>query len=918
MSFYMGEIRKLRQEMFEAYDQAEYKKAIFLGKRILQIYLDHDDCDTMEYATDMHNLGVIFDQMMMYEKAMDYYKKAAILKKDCAGESLSFADTLNNLAIVYSSMGQYEKALKYHQQVLQIRDMKLGRNHVDYIHTLFHLGNTYEDLKQYEKAMEMQTKALEKAGNTKDFPIGDLADLYVSMASAAHGMGNYKKSISSYEKALSLIEKEQGEESFYYMIQLISLAEICEKSGWMDLAVEYCEKVVRIRRKLMSESHLDFINSLNALAALCCKAGDFKKALDCHGETLRLVEKVLGKEHIFYAETLNNMSVDYCGLGEYEQALALNKEAMDRKAAVAGKESSQCATSLMSLGNLYAKMGRERDALAAYRQALQIRNQLEKRELSCADTMEAMAQIFSKQGAGETAISYMQEAQKIRCEAAGCRSMEYIQGLYHMADMKQAAKEWDGALLLCKEAVSIQKEQYGENHPLYAQALTRLGLEYAAQKQYESSLDVLQEAAKIEKEMMDEDNPFYLDTLEKMAEICEKKGDYGQAVLYYLERNDVNFEETAEEQKKAAETLMAIANCYLASGQMKRAEGYFKEAEEKMSRLGADGAGVYEQRRNRYLSGLKGEEEENSTAKGEKSAERKKYKETIALFESAVEQAGEDWEEDTVRYAITLGDLYHQLGRRDLAKQWYEKAEKKAEGALYGISCVKVGEMLLKEGQSKKVLLKFRNAANYIEEYGDVKTEFYCRIIGLLGDAFYQENEKEKALQMYLPYTNLFRELGLPKDGLYESRMERIANLLAKHDRHKEAAECYSELALHLREKNGETALFAKLLLKTAVSHIAQGNAQEAETLLDRVMLLGGRNGVETVSFGKLCDKVGRLYAANGSFQKAEEALLRAYEMTRKGEKCLTKEGLQTLLHILRTFGEEKRYFTVKNGEKIE
>lgn len=918
MSFYMGEIRKMRQELFSAYDRQDYRQALVLGRRILQLYLDHEDCDTMEYATDMHNLGVVFDELGRYDKAMEYYKKAAILKKDCAGESLSFADTLNNLAIVYSQMGQYEKALKYHRQVLQIRDMKLGRDHVDYIHTLFQLGNAYEDLKQYEKAMEMQEKALEKAGNVKGLTGGDLADIYVSMASAAHGAGNYKKSISSYEKALALLEKEQGEKNFYYMMQLILLAEVCEKAGWMELAVEYCERAVQIRRELMSESHLDFINSLNALAALCCKAGDFRKALKAHQETMRLVKEVLGEDHIFYAETLNNMSVDYAGMKEYEKALELNQEALERKAAIMGPESSQCATSLMSLGGLYEKMGREMDALSAYRKALSIRGSLEKKELSYADTMEAMAELLVKRGAYETAFSYLREAQKIRLEAEGKRSFSYVQGLYVMAEMKRKAGEKEAALMLCQEAVSIQEEQYGKKHPLYAEALERLSREYAFQKQYERSLAALTEAAAIYKEMLDEDNPKYVAALEETAAIYEEMGDYGRAVSCYLERNDVNFEETAEEQKKAAETLLAVAYCYLAMGQNKKAEGYFQEAESKISRLGMEPEGVYAKRRSRYLGTLAGETPKAEIKREQKAAERKKLRETVALFENVIQQNEGQWDEDMTRYALTLGDLYLRLDQRDQAKKWMETAEKQGEGEMYALACVKVGELLLREGQYAKALVKFRNAASYMEEYGDVRTEFYCRTIGYLGDAFYQAGDKEKALQMYLPYTRLFRELGLPKDGLYETRMERAGSLLAKNQRHQEAAECYSELALHLRDRDGESPVFAKLLVKTAMSHMAQGNAKEAETLLDRALLLGGREGVHSLAYGRMCDRIGRLYAANGSHQKAVEALLLAYEMTRTGTGCLTKEGLQTLLQLLRRTGDEKRYEAVKNGEKVQ
>lgn len=37
MAFYIGEIRKMRKEFIEAYKDGDYKKALILGKGILNI-----------------------------------------------------------------------------------------------------------------------------------------------------------------------------------------------------------------------------------------------------------------------------------------------------------------------------------------------------------------------------------------------------------------------------------------------------------------------------------------------------------------------------------------------------------------------------------------------------------------------------------------------------------------------------------------------------------------------------------------------------------------------------------------------------------------------------------------------------------------------------------------------------------------
>ena len=86
MAFYIGEMKKVRNSFFEAYKDGDYKKAIVLGNKLLQIYAENDDCDCIEYAVDMSNLAMVFDRLQLYPQAEKYYKQAAELKKRCGGE----------------------------------------------------------------------------------------------------------------------------------------------------------------------------------------------------------------------------------------------------------------------------------------------------------------------------------------------------------------------------------------------------------------------------------------------------------------------------------------------------------------------------------------------------------------------------------------------------------------------------------------------------------------------------------------------------------------------------------------------------------------------------------------------------------------------------------------------------------------
>lgn len=922
MAHYVGEMRTLRHEMTTAYESGDYKKAVFFGSQLLQMHLDNGKSSTMEYAMDVHNMGVLFDCIGMNEKAMQYYKEAAVLKKDCTGESLSFADTLNNLAITYSNRKDFEKALKFHQKVLQIRDMKLGRNHIDYVYSLYNLGNTYADLDNYEKAMEMHQKALEKARYIADFPQEDLADILLALGNAEDACGNYKKAVSSYEKALELMEKKRVS-SFYQIQQVDALAELCERGGWLSLAIEYAEEAVRLREKTKQMGQMDYLGSLSRLAAFCERGKQYLQALEVYGKILPCIHNLLGEKHFFYAEVLNSMGADYGEIGQYQKGFQYISEALQRKAHSVGKDSLSYAVSLFSLGNLYEKTGREGEALQQYQKILVCHksgSEGGEEKVLCADALQAIANILSQHGAYETAAEYERESLQIYLEEKGEYSEDYLQGLYTMAQQRQKNGEDAAAILLCKEADNILLNHAGEKHPRYAWGLTQYSKILTDEKKYSDAVRILEQAEKVQKEMLGEDNPVYLQTLEDLGKVCMLSGAYEKAISYYLRKNDANFEETKEEQREAAETLLAVANCYLKMQEPSKGEAYFQEAKEKLRRSGMDADILYEERQKEYARLQEGIPAKGAKQEG-KTKQKRQLNEAVKIFKTLLEKEGKSGDmenSETVRNVMSLGDLYLRLGKETDALFWYEKAEEHAEGKQYVSVCRKLGEVLLRKGNAEEALRRLHHAKSYMEEYGDVKTESYCILIGLMGDCFYRMGDKEKALLFYLPHIRLFRELELPKDASYGERIERIAQMLVHTGQHKEAAECYSELALHCKENEGGTKEFIRLLLKTAVSHIAQGNVEEAETLMDQVLLLAAKDGTDTLEYGKLCDKVGRLYAANGNTVKAISALGFAYEETRQGKKCMTKEGLRVLLQALRENGDKKRYFAVKEGKKLE
>lgn len=923
MSFYLAEIKELRKDLVESYKGGDLKRALFLGKQLLEIYKQNGGLGTQGFAEDTHNVGVIFDEIGLYDKAVECYLEAATIKKTRCGESVSFADTLNNLAIAYSKMGQHEAALQTHMRVLDLREKKLGRDHIDYIHTLYNIGNTHEALDQYDDALESLGQALEMSYCCKTLQMMDIADIHASMARCYEYKGNFKKAIFYFEFALDIIEKKQGVKSLHYITNATSLVSVCQKSEFIGLAVEYCEKVVEIRRQMFPQGHLDYVNNLNYLAALCRKDSQFDKALKFHKIALDLIEKHFGQKCFSYSDILDKIAIGFCYKKDFTKALEYSQRALELRSKTLPEGEVEITKSYMTLGEIADKMGDYAQATFYFQNALAVREKnMEDCRGAIADTWNKIAQLFDRQGAYEAAAFMYEVALKIRDSYFSAKNDTDVYFMKSLAQTRGKQGEFTRAVLTCLEMEKVARKLYGKEHPKYATALKHVGVAYQKSGDLFTAGRYLEQALNIQREALDEDNPIYIKTLEIFAEVCFNRGDCVRAIQLYKERNDVNFEETAQDRREAACTLLAIGNCYLKLGDKEKSKAYFTEAEEKIKRCHIIPNEKYNQLKAMFESGKNGSFQASQPGrKRMRDGEQRCLEQTIAFliqFYEKAENTVENEKKKKAFVAFSLGEMHQRLGKKEEAIYWYTLAEKESEPEYYVRACTRLGEAYYAYGQEEKAFQKFLNVKEYIGEYGNPHSADYCKILGHIGDYFYKKGDKERALGFYDSWNQLYKELNLPDCLSYDNRVEKICKILTASDRYKEAVEEYCVLAMSIRDREGETARFAKLLLRMAILYIHLDNTREAETLLDRVLILAGKSGIASENFAKVCDKVGRLYSLAGLEEKAIEALKLAYNQSLQGKKCITKEGLQLLSRLLWKNGDNKAYFSIKNGCEME
>lgn len=919
MGFYFGQARIQRKEFLEAYQRGAYAKAAVVGEQLLMMHEENGEGKTMEYAVDAHNLAMVLDQLTLHDKAIKYYKKAAEVKKICKGETATYADTLNNLAVIYSEQGKYEQAVQEFRKVLEIRDLKLGRCHVDYIHTLYNLGNTYAEMGALDRALELHHKALQRGQMCKDVECLDMADINNAIGFCYDEKGNYKKSMVYYENTLDLIEKVRGVNNYYYMVTVLALAGVCEKSGFLSLAVEYCERAIEIRSTIMTEGNIDFITNRNYLATICYKDGQFERALKYHQEVLTQITEILGEKHLLHAEVLGRIATDYLGKKEYEVALSYARRAYMEKQAMLELNDVQISGSMMVLGAIYVAMGAYEQALGWYSLALEKRMRAQGEESPlCADTYCAIAQGLVQQGLLEAAFSCYWKALAIR-HSLGVGQEDYISWILHaISELRQKQGEHGSAIHFALFAFSVAQARWGQEHPKYAKALIALSKAYASAGDLERALIPLEEALAVQREVLDEDNPKYLETLEELARLSFLRGEYARAIQLYRERNEVNFEETPADQRSAATTFLAIANCYFKMGEDAKAADYFAEGEGRLKRSKLPAHESYERERHLYFQ-LRGYEGKDTPQR--ETPQVTMDEDMVLYLEEGYEKGLNKVDTSFTSYlcAMALGEFYEARGLFQEAEQWYLSGKTASEDMYYAFACRCLGKLYLHMGQAQKAVRPLVNAKEYLEEYGDGDTEEYYEILGLLGDALYKINRQEDALEFYSSWNFGHQELELGDTHLRLERLERMVTILIALGRRGEAVEYFHLFAAAVRKEKGEGAEYILVLLKIATLYLTMEEREEAEEVLDQVLLHGGALGIQSHYFARLSDTVGQMYAAIGLFHKAESALGWAYACSKgsvETESFITKEGLSLLEELQQGKEEGESCFSLKNGQE--
>jgi serine phosphatase RsbU (regulator of sigma subunit) len=205
-----GQANALRSMINLYLTQENYSKALEYGNRC--VALDESAGELLHLAADYGNLGIIYSDTKQPQKALDYFLKGLKIEEEHNADKRELTFTMNNVGIGYDAVGNFAKALEYQQKVLKIRrDLK---DDYGIAASLINIGSVYAELKEYKQAISYTQQGLDISMQNRFLEW--IKESYNSFSQMYLEMGDYKNAYHYYtlyiEKRDSLLNANAKEE----------------------------------------------------------------------------------------------------------------------------------------------------------------------------------------------------------------------------------------------------------------------------------------------------------------------------------------------------------------------------------------------------------------------------------------------------------------------------------------------------------------------------------------------------------------------------------------------------------------------------------------------------------------------------------------------------------------------------------
>lgn len=336
------------------YEQlGDYSKALEYSTKILEVRRKVLGEETLRTAIAYNNIGSVYHSLKNYNKAKEYYIKSLNIRKKLFGDNdIHVGYSYHNLGVLLGDEGQYTLAVHYLEMGLSIKEKELGQEHKQVAYSYNCIGRVYNECSCYSKALECYFKSLEISTKLLGeyhpntfYHYNNIGVTYYNLGMTYHNIEYYVIALESYYKGLKISEKvfgkgHDGTLVYYQNIALIyeKIALAYENKKDYSKALEYYFKALEMYKIGYGENHVDTARTYHDIGLMYSYQNDDYNALEYCLKGLEIRETLLEPEHLDIATSCEWVGKMYLLLRDYKNALKYSFDALNIYKKVRGIE----------------------------------------------------------------------------------------------------------------------------------------------------------------------------------------------------------------------------------------------------------------------------------------------------------------------------------------------------------------------------------------------------------------------------------------------------------------------------------------------------------------------------------------------------------------------------------------------------
>lgn len=325
--------------------------------------------------------GNYYRLLGMYRKAVDYLKKAALIRENC--RDMVLADIYSDIGNTYTNLREFETSIMYHEKSLVIcqsipepDNKRISRRYNDIGVVYSYKAEREQVMELYEKAIACLEEAL-KINKQEEFVnrlyisniLNNIGNTYSNIGKTWHDSKNYKLALQYHMESKEIREVIPN-------ISSRSLARIYKNIGndyanlnINDKALEYRIKALELYKQVLHDGHPELANAYQDVGNTYRLTENYDKAIGYYTEAEKIWKKQLPQNFSHLAKcqyAIGTIYSERASKGEkeqYEGALEyymIAYENYQRASIVYEREVTRCKK---LVGETYLKLGRREEAI---------------------------------------------------------------------------------------------------------------------------------------------------------------------------------------------------------------------------------------------------------------------------------------------------------------------------------------------------------------------------------------------------------------------------------------------------------------------------------------------------------------------------------------------------------------------------